>query len=110
VTIVPSDEVAAAPADHVRAALERLDATADGFWLHLDLDVLAATYLPAVDYPQDDGLSWEQLLELLGPVLAHERLLGADVAILNPVLDTDGRYAARTVELLRAAVAGHAAR
>jgi arginase len=104
VVIVPSDELAGAPAAHARAALERLDATADGFWLHLDLDVLAAQYLPAVDYPQDEGLSWEQLLELLVPVLAHKGLLGADVTILNPVLDPDGRYAARTVDLLRDAL------
>jgi arginase len=101
VGIVPSEELAGAPGGHARAALERLDATADGFWLHLDLDVLAAQHLPAVDYPQDQGLSWAQLLELLVPVLAHERLLGADVTILNPVLDPDGRHAARTVELLR---------
>ena len=36
-------------------------------------------------------------------MLADDRLRGADVTILNPVLDPDGRYAARAVELLKKA-------
>lgn len=102
--IALTDKVAADPAGEARAALDHLDATADGFWLHLDLDVLSAKHLPAVDYPQETGLSWEQLEELLVPVLAHPGLIGANVTILNPTLDTDGRYARRTVELLRSAI------
>jgi arginase len=99
------DEVAADPAGQARAALEQLDANAGGFWLHLDLDVISAQHLPAVDYPQENGLNWDQLHELLVPVFAHEGLIGANVTILNPTLDTDGRYARRTVELLRDAIA-----
>ena len=99
--IVTADELRQDPARHARAALERL---AGPFWLHLDLDVLNERELPAVDYPQPNGLSWDELLALLRPVFADERLLGADVTILNPVLDPDGRYSARTVELLRAAL------
>ena len=98
--IVTTDELQRDPEGHARRALDQLDGP---FWLHLDLDVLSARELPAVDYPQDNGLTWEQLLALLTPVLADDRLRGADVTILNPVLDPDGRYAARAVELLKKA-------
>jgi arginase len=39
----------------------------DATWLHLDLDVLDVTELPAVSYPQPGGLSWTELAELLPP-------------------------------------------
>ena len=95
--IVTSDELRADPAGHARAALAHLDGP---FWLHLDLDVLSARELPAVDYPQERGLTWDELLALLRPVLADERLLGADITILNPALDPGNRYGARAVRLL----------
>jgi arginase len=71
-----------------------------GFWLHLDLDVLDREALPAVDYPQPGGLSWEELSELAGPLAASPALVGADVTILNPTLDPDGHYARRAADLL----------
>ena len=102
--IVDFAELARDPEGHARRAVERLR-DADGFWLHLDLDVLSKAELPAVDYAADDGVTWDELLALLRPVLADPALLGADVTILNPTMDPDGRYAARAVELLRDASA-----
>jgi arginase len=98
--IVTSVELSRDPAGHARAALEHLRDAPAGFWLHLDLDVLSAAELPAVDYPQEQGLTWDELLALLRPVLADDRLLGADVTILNPTLDPDGSASTRTVRLL----------
>jgi arginase len=103
--IVTLEELELDPTGHARSAVQHLEAAARGFWLHLDLDVLSAHALPAVDYPDERGLSWQQLLELLVPVLAAPGLLGASVAILNPTRDAGGRSAARVVELLRDAVA-----
>lgn len=45
------DELAVDPAGHALAALAALETTAQGFWLHLDVDVLSSDELPAVDYP-----------------------------------------------------------
>jgi arginase len=69
-------------------------------WLHIDLDALDAEDLPAVSYPLARGLSWEELGELIEPVAADERLVGASVADYNPDLDPGGRYAPRIVEVL----------
>jgi arginase len=98
--IVVSDELQQDPSGHTTRALARLTETADGFWLHLDLDVLSASALPAVDYADERGLSWEQLGELLGVALGSSQLIGASVVILNPTLDPDGVGARRVVRLL----------
>ena len=75
---VPSDCSGAFAGCEVRKALRtQRGRTADGFWLHLDLDVLSASALPAVDYADERGLSWEHLGELLGVALGSSQLIGA---------------------------------
>ncbi len=48
------------------------------------------------------GLDWDQLDQLLGPVLGSERLIGLSVADLRPDLDSDERGAECLVALLEA--------
>ncbi|HEX3292231.1 MAG TPA: arginase family protein [Solirubrobacterales bacterium] len=69
-------------------------------WLHLDLDVLDVSALPAVSYPQSLGLDWDELVALLRPLVAAPNLLGASVADFNPDRDINGTYAARVVQAL----------
>jgi arginase len=66
-----------------------------GWWCHIDLDVLATTSLPAVDYPQPGGLTWEQLESLTATCLRVPGCLGASVVIYNP--DLDGGHAAERI-------------
>jgi arginase family enzyme len=80
--------------------LEAMTSGSDGFWLHLDVDVLSAAAMPAVDYPQAAGLDWDQLTAFLTPLLGSRQLLGADVTVYNPTSDTNGRCARRLVRLL----------
>ena len=69
-------------------------------WLHLDLDVLDETALPAVSYPQPLGLGWDELEALVRPLVAASGLAGLSVADFNPERDLDGAHAARVVDLL----------
>lgn len=69
-------------------------------WLHIDVDVLDPTALPAVTYPQDGGPDLHQLAAVLAPLAASPALLGVSVADFRPDLDPGGRYAARLVALL----------
>lgn len=69
-------------------------------WLHLDLDVLDEGVLPAVSYPQPQGLDWGELLALGRTLATAPNLLGISVADLNPDRDPGGVHAARTVEAL----------
>jgi arginase len=67
-------------------------------WLHLDLDVLDESVLPAVSYPQSLGLHWDELVTLVRPLVAAPNLLGASVADFNPDRDANGTYAVQVVQ------------
>jgi arginase len=72
----------------------------DGFWIHVDADVLDPTVLPAVDSPEPGGLALNELTELLIPLARHPRALGIELTIYDPALDADGASADRLVSLL----------
>ncbi|MDQ3629339.1 MAG: arginase family protein [Actinomycetota bacterium] len=69
-------------------------------WLHLDLDVLDPKSLPAVTYPQPNGLDWDQFAAVIEPLARSPLLLGVSVTDFRPDLDPDGELAARIVDLL----------
>jgi arginase len=92
--------VKADPAGVGAEAAASLGETPGRFWLHVDLDVLNSEAMPAVDYLLPGGLDWDELTDLLVPLVASPALLGADVTIYNPSLDPEGACAPRIVQLL----------
>jgi len=84
----------------VAAALTHLHSARDGFWVHVDADVLDDDIMPAVDYRIEGGLSWDELKAVLQAARASGRCVGVDVAIFNPRLDEDGRIAEALVATL----------
>jgi arginase len=78
-------------------------------WLHLDLDVLDADVLPAVTYPQAEGLEWDELIALARPLAAAATLLGISLADFNPDRDPDGTHAKRVVAGLARILSARAA-
>lgn len=94
---------AAGPKSVADRALAQL-AGLDGFWLHLDVDVLDVEVMPAADAPDPGGLQYDELVDLLRPLLAHGKCVGMNVAIYDPDLDPDGRYAAELTDALVAAI------
>ncbi|WP_369194867.1 arginase family protein [Streptomyces djakartensis] len=60
-----------------------------GYWVHLDVDVLDDAVMPAVDYRQPDGLSWQDLETVLRTAFSGGAA-GLTVTILNPRLDPTG--------------------
>jgi arginase len=82
-------------------ALQRLTRPElDGFWIHLDADVLDDAIMPAVDYRMPGGLQWDELTTILRTALATGKALGIDVTIFNPKLDQTGAIARRFAEAL----------
>lgn len=67
----------------------------EGFFVHVDADVLDSSIMPAVDSPNPKGLSFQQLSALLAELLRSPRVVGVELAILDPDLDPEGVYAAR---------------
>ncbi|MDP8928365.1 MAG: arginase family protein [Actinomycetota bacterium] len=76
----------------------------DGFWIHLDCDVLDDAVMPAVDYRLPGGLSWQELEVVLRAACASPGAIGIDVTIYNPTLDPDRSIARRLVECLATAL------
>jgi arginase len=93
------------PGSAGRSGADHAAAETEGFLLHVDLDVLGEDEFPATDYLMPDGLTWDQLTEMLVPLLASPSCLGMVIACFNPEKDRDGRYAMRIVELLAAVLA-----
>ena len=82
--------------EHLTAA----DRPTQGFFIHLDCDVVSDALMPAVDYRIPDGLSWDELRTVLETALASGRAVGIEITIYNPSLDADGssgRELARTL-------------
>ncbi|VWB99757.1 arginase [Burkholderia aenigmatica] len=76
-------------------------------WLHVDLDVLDQSQLPAVDSPGSPGLDFDGLDALLGPLVASGRVAGIDFTIYDPGLDPGHVHAdriARSIERCAAAL------
>ena len=84
-----------------RAAVDHLTRPElEGFFIHLDADVLDDGLMPAVDFRLPGGLSWDELAATLRIALASERAIGLEIAIYNPRLDDDGSAGRGLVDLL----------
>jgi arginase len=80
-----------------RATLARADCP---YWLHLDVDVLDQTIMPAVDSPGSPGIDPDDLFAILSALAADQRCIGMDMTIYDPDLDPTGELARLLVSLL----------
>lgn len=64
----------------------------DGFWLHIDVDVLHDDIMPCVDSRTPDGLWYPEFNTLISTLLQSEKLKGLEITILDPDLDPSGKY------------------
>ena len=112
------DRISAYRVDRLRAVgiggavageVERLrSGGAQGFWIHVDADVLDPSVMPAVDTPEAGGLDPSELVEILRGLLASGLALGLQLCIYDPDLDPNGRCARCLVEILTDAFASRA--
>jgi arginase len=66
----------------------------EGFWIHVDTDVLDPELMPAVDTPEPGGLTHRELVALLQTLTGSELATGMQLTIFDPDLDPDGHLAA----------------
>ncbi len=64
----------------------------DGFWLHIDVDVLNDSVMPCVDSRTPDGLTYAEFNELTSYLFQSQKLSGLEITILDPDLDQTGEY------------------
>ncbi|MDR6970553.1 arginase family protein [Leifsonia shinshuensis] len=83
----------------VEAVSEQLRrAAGPDYWVQVDVDVLDPSIMPAVDSPDDGGITASQLTDLLR-ALAPDAI-GASVTVFDPDLDPHGDYARLLVDIL----------
>jgi arginase len=84
-----------------QSVVERLQArNSTRAWLHVDLDVLDQSVMPAVDSPGSPGLTFAQLGSLIARLRRSGRITGATVTIYDPARDPQIRYATPIVRML----------
>ena len=82
------------PAEAAARAVGRFeDNGVDGFWVHLDADVLDDAVMPAVDSRQPGGLGYAELIPALRVLLRSRLAVGMDVTIFDPDGDPTGEIA-----------------
>jgi arginase len=75
-----------------------------GFWVHLDVDVLDPSVMPAVDAPSPGGIAYRELEQVLRSLLSQSSCLGMELTVFDPDFDLDGVYAQDLVGTLVAAL------
>jgi arginase len=78
----------------------------DGFWVHLDVDVLEDQVMPAVDSRQPGGMTYNELEDILSELLRSPAAVGMEITILDPDLDPDGSVTERFVTFMESLFAG----
>jgi len=77
----------AGPREVGEATAAALVAGPGRYWVHLDVDVLDEVVFPATDYLDPDGLTWDELLEVMRPLFAAPGVIGASIGCYNPEKD-----------------------
>ncbi|MGD0067520.1 MAG: arginase family protein [Streptosporangiaceae bacterium] len=110
--VIDRDQVRLAGADTAaREAvryLARKGGPDDGFWIHLDADVLDETIMQAVDDPRPGGLAWDEVVSALSIAVRSGRAVGLQVAIYNPDIDAGGANGRGPAATVREALAASA--
>jgi arginase len=108
IRFVTSNEVKTGGPDGAAAEVLRIVTRhTEGFWIHLDLDVVDAAEMPAADCPEMDGLSFATLTGFLRPLVASPKCMGMELTIYDPDLDPEGKIADKIVRCLRDAINRH---
>lgn len=74
-------------------------------WLHFDVDALDQTVMSAVDSPGSPGIDPDELVAILGDLVARPGCVGMNMTIFDPDLDPTGELAVWLVNFLRRVLA-----
>lgn len=73
------------------------------FIIHFDVDALDPSAMPYVDSPEPGGLSPDEMVELLTPLVHHPNALGMEMTIYDPKHDRESKGADLLIEILASA-------
>ena len=112
VRLLTADDVHADPARAASEAAAQVASQAPGWWLHIDLDVLAGKEFRACgaanDLSMPGGLSWAELTTVVSSALRAGGCRGWSIGVYNPDLDPGLYSAGQVVNFLAAVLGGRA--
>lgn len=89
----------------VRHALDHMkQQLIDRVWVHVDLDVLDESAMPAVDSPGSPGIDFAYLTELIKGFTSDQTVIGLNITIYDPEEDPTGKYATRIAQAVSTAL------
>ena len=110
VWLLTADDLHPDPAGAGSQAALRVASQAPGWWLHIDLDVLAGDEFSACGAAHDPdmpgGLSWAELRALVSSALGPGGCRGWSIGVYNTDLDPGGRAAHQIVNFLAEVTGG----
>jgi arginase len=110
VPLHPLEELRGDPAGIAADAAQYLVRHAHGWWLHIDLDVLAGSEFPACDAATDPatpgGLTWTELVTVTTAALRAGGCRGCSIGVYNTDLDPGGHAATCVVAFVADVAAG----
>ena len=80
----------------------------DIVYISIDLDVLDPSVAPGVSHPESGGLTMIELTKLLGVCFATGKVKYADIAELNPMVDTTGQTSVAARDVVKEILTGFA--
>ncbi|SIQ18095.1 formimidoylglutamase [Maribacter ulvicola] len=90
--------------EHVQLLLIQFMEDVDYIYITIDLDGFSSAYAPGVSAASPMGFSPDIVLESLKLIIESEKLLGLDVAELNPKYDIDNQTAKLAASLIHYAI------
>ncbi len=72
----------------------------DWITCHLDVDSIEPSFIPAVNFPEPDGLSLEEVKTVVEALKGTGKLRVFDLTAYNPTMDQNGTSAAKLLELV----------
>jgi arginase len=104
VRVHPAEDVHGQAARLADEAIEHLNRTTPGWWIHIDLDVLRGEEFSACAAASDPsmpgGLSWDQLTTIVHGAVRSPKCRGLGIGVYNTDLDPDQLAAQRIVRFL----------
>ncbi len=64
---------------------EILDKSSDEVYISIDVDVFTPSVMPAVTMPEQDGLTWQEVIKTLKVLFQHKNVVGMDITELSPI-------------------------
>jgi arginase len=99
-TLTSSDLQEMSLSNAAARVIESATQDTDGFWVHLDFDVVDSSEMQAVDCPEPNGLTFIHLSEVVESITASPYCIGMELTIYDPDLDPDGRQADAIIHFL----------